>query len=122
MPMNIQFTAVNYELTVDETSLFEEKLSTLEKFSGKGQKEVYLHVTLGKATEAHQHGGIWFAEGNINVNGKKYFAKATTESLRGAVDEVLAELSRELSKAKDKRGSFVKRGGAKIKNLLRFGR
>ncbi len=119
--MNIQFNAVNYELTVDETLLFESKFGKLEKYGGKGDKEFHLHVTLGKNTEAHQNGGIWFAEGDATLDGKKYFAEATKESLRDAVDVVLSELSREMSKAKDKKKSFIKRGGAKIKNLFTSG-
>jgi len=119
--MNIQFNSVNYELTLDEATVYEDKFRKLEKYGGKGDKEFHLHVSLGKSSEAHQHGGIWFAEGDITLNGKKYFANATKESLREAVDAVLAELSRELSNAKDKRGSLIKRGGSRIKNLFTFG-
>lgn len=119
--MNIQFKAANYELTQDEESLFEAKLGTLSKYSGTGEKEFQLHVTLGKNTEAHQNGGIWFADAEARLNGKTHFAHATRESLRDAVDGVLSELSRELSQAKDKRKSLMRRSGARLKRLFTSG-
>lgn len=121
--MNIQIKTVNYELTTDEAALFENKFSALSKYGGKEETEFYLYVTLGKETEHHQSGDdLWLAEGKAEINGKSYFAKATKDTLANAVDSVVSELSREMRKEKTKRSALLKKGGARLKDWLRFGR
>lgn len=117
--MNIQFKALNYELAVDETALFEKKISSLEKFAGREEGEFFLYVTLGRNTEHHQSGNIWLAEGTAELNGSSFFAKAEKDSLRTAVDSMISQLAKEMRREKNKRSSLIRRGGARIKELFR---
>ena len=118
--MQIQFKATNYELTPEETDLTSKKVESLKKYLGKEEREVNAYVTLGKQTESHHTGDIWFAEGKIDVAGAQYFAKAQSSALRSAVDKMIGELSREMSHSRDKKRSLFRRGGARIKRLLNF--
>ena len=120
--MQIQFKGTTYELTPEENDLISRKVSSLKKYLGKSEKDVLAYVNLGKHTEAHQHGDIWFAECKLDVEGKSFFARAQSDTLRSASDKMIGELSQELRIAKRKHQSFLRRGGSKIKDMLRFGR
>ena len=120
--MQIQFKGTNYELTAEENDLISRKVSSLKKYLGKDEKDILAYVSLGKHTEAHQHGDIWFAECKLDVEGKSFFARAQSDSLRSATDKMIGELSQELRVAKRKNQSFLRRGGATLKNMLKFGK
>lgn len=116
--MQIQFKGTNYELTDEETELTSKKVESLKKYLGKTDGEGRAYITLGKQTEAHQQGDIWFAEGKIDMEGTHYFAKATSNTLRSSVDKMIGELSREMSHSRDKKRSLFRRGSAKMKRLF----
>ena len=119
--MQIQFKGTNYELTSEETDLTSRKIGNLKKYLGKDDKEVHAYVSLGKHTEAHHTGDIWFAECKLDAEGKTFFARAQSDSLRSATDKMVSELSQELRGAKRKHQSLFRAGGSKIKRMLRFG-
>lgn len=120
--MQIQFKGTNYELTPEETDLTSRKVVNLKKYLGNDEKEVHAYVSLGKHTEAHQNGDIWFAECKLDCEGKSYFARAQSNTLRSATDKMIAELSQELRTAKRKNQSYLRKSGSRIKEMLRFGR
>lgn len=119
--MQIQFKATNYELTSEETALTSKRVESLQKYLGKEDKEVHAYITLGKHTESHNNGNIWFAEGKIDVEGSHYFAKAESDTLRSSVDKMIGELAREMRGSRDKKRSLLRRGGARIKGLFSRG-
>lgn len=119
--MHIQYKGTNYELTEEETVLTTKKIDSLKKYLGKEEKEVHAYITLGKHTEAHHRGDIWFAEGKIDAEGTQYFAKAESDTLRSATDKMIGELSREMRGSREKKRSLLRRGGAKIKRLFSRG-
>lgn len=119
--MHIQFKGTNYDLAPDVTDLATKKLQALRKFLGKYERPALAYVDLGKSTEAHQSGAIWYAEINLDVGGKRYNARAEDETLLNAFDKTIAELMRELRAAKQKKESVLKRSGAKLKEMFRFG-
>lgn len=108
-------------VTVDEqlVSLLEQKLVTLEKFIGEAPS--LCEAEFEKVTH-HQNGDVHRVEVNLQVNGKLYRAEATEDSFEKAIDEVRSELDKELGRARDKEDTLLKKGGRKIKELLRFGR
>jgi ribosomal subunit interface protein len=113
--MNIQFKGTNYELTNDMTDLATRKLTGLSKYLGKPEKPAQAYVDLGKHTEAHQSGAVWYADCNLDVDGARYYAKAEAETLRSAVDKMTTELAKELRSAKKKREAMVRKGGGRVK-------
>lgn len=119
--MQIQIKGTNYELAADMADLVTRKIEGLEKYTGKAGSEPAAYVDMGKLTEAHQNGNIWYADCNLDVEGKRYYAKAEAETLRAALDRMAAELAKEVRRDHKKRHSLMKRGGARIKELFRFG-
>jgi len=120
--MNISIKAIGNELTQENRSLIEEKLSGVDKFLGSEVGEPMLEVSIDESLEVVRSGAKFRAEGNLSVNGKHFHAEASGETLEAAVDRVRDELSREVKRAHGKSRNMLKRGGARIKNMLRFGR
>ena len=116
--MQIQFKGTNYELTSDMTDLATKKLKTLQKYLGKPEKPAQAYVDLGKITDAHKAGDIWYADCNLDVDGKRYYAKAEAGSVRSAIDKMVPELGRELRGAKKKQESMLRKGGARVKRFF----
>jgi ribosomal subunit interface protein len=119
--MEIQFKGTNYHLASDMTELAERKLQGLKKFLGKPEKPAQAYVDLGKVTEAHQNGAIWYADANIDVNGESFNAKAEGENLRLAIERMVKEMAMELRSAKQKRETLKRKDGGRLKNMFRFG-
>jgi ribosomal subunit interface protein len=113
--MQIQFKGTNYELTTEMTELATRKLEGLSKYLGKPVKPAQAYMDLGKHTEAHTNGSIWYADCNLDVDGTRYYAKAEAESLRNAIDKMTAELAKELRSAKKKHEAMVRKGGGRVK-------
>jgi len=118
----MSFPSVNMKaphVDAELRDLFEKKLHTLEKFIGE-ETDVKCEAELRKIT-AHNNGKIHQAKVNLWLHGRMYRAQATENSFEMAIDEVRNELDKELRRANDKRGNLMKRGGRKIKEMLRFG-
>jgi len=121
MPMPI----INYKITnaeVDQSllDLLEAKFSSLEKFIGD-ETDVKCDVEFEKVAP-HESGRVFRVEANLWLKGVLYRAEATEEQFEKAIDEVRAELDKELRRARKKQQSLIKRGGRMIKNMMRFGR
>ncbi len=119
--MNIQFKGTNYEITPDIQKITTRKLESLQKFLGKRDTPALAYVDLGKITQAHVNGNVWYADIHLTVDGISHYAKAESDSIRTAVDTMIGELNRELRVAKKKRESILRKEGNRFKNLFRFG-
>jgi ribosomal subunit interface protein len=108
------------ELTDALRLLIEEKFGTLEKFIGD-ETDVTCDIELEKVTGSNS-GNIFRAEANLRLRGRLYRSEATTDQIEKSIDEVKEELYRELERANDKYLTRIKKGGAAIKNFMRFGR
>lgn len=115
----IQFKATNTDLDGDLQDLVEQKFQSLEKYIGD-ETDVSCAVEFEKET-AHQSGKFFRFEANVLVAGKMYRAEASELSFEEAVDEVRSELDKEMRRSNKKHETLVKRGGRKIKDMLRFG-
>lgn len=120
MEMKINFKATNMELTDAVKVYAEEKTNKLKKFLPQDpETEVKAQVELGKEVRDQQAGEIFLAELNLEVSGQFYRAVAEKDDLYAAIDEMKDEAARVLKKDKAKKNSLFRRGGAKMKNVLR---
>lgn len=118
----IQFKATNVELDEAWQILVDQKFQTLEKYIGD-ETDTKCDVEFEKETgEHHNNGNIYRVETNLFLRGKLYRAVACEENFEKSIDAVRAELDRELAKSNEKRETLIKRGGRKIKEMLRFGK
>lgn len=120
--MNITVKSTHQDLTLSMRELVEEKLSTLEKMVGGSNAPATLSCEIEQSMSVERAGSKYRAEGNLSVDGKLFRAEATSGTLEGAVDRVRDDLMRELRQSRGKERGFLKRGGAALKRMLRFGR
>ena len=125
--MNIQIKTKGGLTTTDAiTEYVNKRCESLEKFT-VNDPTAFAVVELSRTTEHHKHGDIFRAEihitgKNISKNGGKnsdIFVSAEREDLYAAIDAVRDEAVRELSSAKAKRTTLVRRGGAKVKAMIK---
>lgn len=118
------FPSINFKITNAEIDdllkeVTEGKLANLDKFVGDAP--AICDVEFERVTNHHQQGNIHRVEINLEVNGKLFRAESTSESFEKAVDEVRAELEESMRRARSKEETLLKRGGRRIKELLRWG-
>lgn len=112
--------AVNISMTPAISDYLEKKLAHLDKFvSPEHKEEVMCYVDLGKTTNHHKNGDLFKCEFTVHVGGKSFRATSEKDDLYAAIDTVNYEMAEELRSFKAKSTSMVKRGGAKLKSLLR---
>ena len=118
--MQINIKTTNYELTDAVRSYLEKRLSGLEKFLDESASEARADVELEHEL-AQQHGLVYRAEVNLNAHGEFYRAEDSGESMNAAIDAVYEEIARRLRKGKTKHMNMIRRGGAQLKEWMRWG-
>jgi len=116
--MKINIKATNISLTSSISEYVEKRVRTLEKFYKKDE-EIIVNVEVGKTTHHHKSGDIFRAEIFIRSRGNEYYASAETEDLYASIDQVKDNIVRELTSKKKKTVRLFRKGGAKIKNILK---
>ncbi|MEX0913022.1 MAG: HPF/RaiA family ribosome-associated protein [Candidatus Paceibacterota bacterium] len=119
------FPIINFKFTNTETDeklqdLASSKFDALQKFIGDAP--AICEVEFEKVTNHRQQGSIHRVEINLEVNGKLYRAESTSDTFEKALDEVKAEVEESLRRARGKEDTMLKKGGRKLKQLLRWGR
>jgi ribosomal subunit interface protein len=115
--MNISIKSTHIELTPALRDYTEKRISGITKFTGG---DVTATVEIGKTTAHHHSGEVFLAEVNVTTSlGKQFRATSEKADLYEAIDDVRAEIIRELSSAKGKKEALWKRGAQKLKNMMR---
>lgn len=116
--MQIIIKGTKIELTKTLKDFVEEKVKDLEKFFEfkiKQDFEVKAFVEIGKTSERHRKGDIFFAECQIFLPGNGVRAVAEREDLKLAICEVKDELQVQLKKYKEIQKEKIIKEKRKIK-------
>ncbi len=97
--MNITINATNIDLTSSLREHAEEKIGSLEKYF---DNIIKADIDIGKRSNHHQKGKIYYAEVNIKVPNKTLRVVKDAEDLYKAVDKVKDHFKIELQKMKEK--------------------
>ena len=120
MPVSYNIKATKCDLTTDMQGVIESRLNVVDKFvhgDTQARCEIEVEKTNDRDTNRQYRG-----EANLTIDGKLFRAEAYGNSVETAFDEVQNELKKELRRSKDKEGSMLRRGGRRLKDMLRFGR
>ena len=118
--MQINFKAPTLELTEDVREYVEEKVEMVTKLL-KEVDEENLRADVELSRKQKQNSGVIFrADITIYAGSERTHAVGHGESIQSAIDESKDELTRRLSRGKTRKLDSLRRGGAKIKNALRF--
>lgn len=108
--MRIHLLGTDLDLTPSLKTYAEEKFGHIEKliqrFEGEG--EVELKVDLGRSTQHHHKGLVFYVDANLNLPGTLLRAEEEGEDIRGVIDVVEEKLKREIEKYRTQHE--VKRG------------
>jgi len=117
--MRINEKGVNMPITPDIKDYLYKKLAHLEKFLNPADESVLCEVELGKVSQHHNKGDVFKTEINLHIAGKNLRAVSEMDELFASIDLAKDEMVRSLQVNKDKKVSLLRRGGAKIKNLIK---
>ena len=117
--MKLEIFAKDIKVTPELKKYIEEKVRSFDNILGKSKEERFCDFRVGRNAKSHSHGQIYFAEARVETPHKNYGAKAKAETLEAAIDELKDEILKKIRRNKDKKDSMVKRGGRKLKELLK---
>jgi ribosomal subunit interface protein len=114
MDFHIKFT--NLEPDERIKNLVQKKIGSLDKFLDKAETKqsglgpsVHAWVEVGKTTEHHKEGRIWYAECQLKMPGQSLRSTSTSYNLIAAIEEVKDDLSLILKKEKEKQKNRARR-------------
>lgn len=115
--MNISIKATTIELTPALKDYAEKRLRSITKFT---EGDATILVELGKTSGHHRQGDIFQASVNVTTPlGKTYHAVSAKADMYEAIDDIRAEVVREINSAKGREDTLFRRGARKLKRLLR---
>lgn len=97
--MSININGTGIDLTVAIKQYVEEKFGDLDKFFDNIQR---MDIDVGKRSDHHNKGEIFYAEANVHVPGKDLRVVKESEDLYKAIDKVRDHLKNELKEYKEK--------------------
>ncbi len=116
MKINIKTTTLS--LTPAISDYIDKRFASLEKFF-QGDTTVKCDIEIAKTTNHHKNGEIFKAEIHIVAKDKNLYASAEREDLYSAIDDVRDEVLGEVKSSSGKIRSLLRKGGAKIKSILK---
>jgi len=121
--MDIRIKATEYQLTPEVSAYIDDRLAALDKFLGGDTASTRCEVEVGRDAGGQRHGpNMWFAEMRVIIPGSPaVYARNNAENVNMAIDDVKAEIERQLRKQKKFHSRFLRKTGAAIKNWTRFG-
>ena len=118
--MKINIKATGIEQTAAIEAYQNEKLAHEEKFITEAEREIArAEVSLAKTTQHHKHGDFFKADITLPLSGRSLHVSANTDDLYSAIDKMQDEIISEIKRWHGKRHTLLRRGGRKIKNMLR---
>ena len=118
--MKYSVKTLDITLTPAISDYLEKKLSRIEKFiSPEMMSTLVCDIELGKATNHHKTGDVFVTAINIVSGSVSLNAKAEEMDLYASIDVAVAEMGEILKAAKGKRDSLLRKGGSKLKSLMK---
>ena len=119
--MNIVIKATKYRLTPETEAMIEKKLAAPLRLLGADGDRALLEIDVEEAPPEGRSSEPCRVVARLAIDGKMYHAEAVKPSPESAADRVRSELESEIRKSRGRAKTFVRRSGAAIKRMLRFG-
>ena len=116
--MNINIKTTSIELTPAISDYTNKRLAKIETLLETDSSAI-CDIELAKTTGHHNKGDIFRAEIHIVGAGKNLYASSEQDDLYTAIDLVRDQIVSELTSEKSKRLTLIRRGGAKVKNIIK---
>ena len=119
--MNITIKATKYRLTPETEAILEEKLAAPLRLLGEKGDTALLEIEIEEAPPEGRSSEPCRLVARLTVDGKMYHAEAEKPTPSSAADRVRSELESEIRRSRGRAQRLIRRGGAAIKRMLRFG-
>ena len=116
--MNINTKATSIGLTPSISDYIEKRMESVQKFLASDPSAI-CDFEVGKTTQHHKTGEIFRAEAHIVAAKRDIYAESEQTDLYAAIDAVRDEVMRQLSSDKAKKISSIRRGGTRVKNMVK---
>lgn len=117
--MNINIKATNVSLTPAVDDYIRKKVAMFDKLIHQNDTSANVAVEVGKTTEHHKSGNVFFAEFNLHTAGKNFYVRREASDMHTAIDIVKDELMDAVRAHKGKKETLFRRGSQVMKNMLR---
>lgn len=115
---NLTIHCKDFELTNAIKEYAEDKVSALTKYLNEDDDAIVYNLRLGKTSNHHNAGKIFFAELNIAVPHKHYDAKIEADDTYAAIDLLKDEMADIIRNHRDKVRTVSRHGAQKFKEGL----
>ncbi len=115
------FTVNPKELSDIARDLTNERFASVERVLSTRSESARLSMDINKETK-QRHGRIFAVTCNLSVESKHYTTTASAETLEQAIDMVRDDMLRLVRSSRGKAMRLLRKGGARIKKILRFDR
>lgn len=115
--MQIKTKYTNLNLTPETKEQLTKKIESVTKIVGEAEN-ILFEVEFEKSSK-HQTGDVFRAEINMMVDGKQFRAESEKTDILSAVDEAKDEIGNILRSYKNKKKSWVRNSGTKLKEFIR---
>ncbi|MFH1188764.1 MAG: ribosome-associated translation inhibitor RaiA [bacterium] len=97
--MKIDIKVTNIELTAPLREYIEDKIGGLEKFLVRFNTDsIFAAVDVGRSTNHHKQGEIFYTDVNLELPGKILRAKKESEDVRASIDAVKDAMQQSIKK------------------------
>ena len=120
--MNITIRATRYTLTPETEALLKEKLSAPLRLLGDKAETALLEIEIEDAPAEGRSAEPCRLVARIKVDNEVYRAEVVKPTAATAADRARGDLEAEIRRSRGRARKLFRRGGAALKNLLRFGR
>lgn len=117
--IRISIKGTGIELTPAIDEYVRKRTLNFEKLISSEDSSSYLAVEVGKETEHHKSGDIFFAEFNLHIAGHDFRARRGGGDINSAVDIAKDELMDAVRAHKGKQSTMLRRGSQAVKDMLR---
>lgn len=115
--MSISIKSTLIDLTPALSDYTEKRLNTINKYT---EGDSLIAVEIGKTTLHHRNGEVYRAEVNVTTPlGKQYHAASEKADLYEAIDDIRADIIREVKSGKGRSQTLFRRGAAQLKRLVK---
>lgn len=120
--MNITIKATRYTLTPETEAIIEEKLAAPLRLLGEKGDVALLEIEIEEAPPEGRSPEPCRLVARLTVDNNVFHAEAVKPSPASAADRVRSELEAEIRRSRGRTRKLIRRGGAALKRILRFGR
>ena len=115
---NFTIYCKDFELTDAIKQYAEDKMNSLHKYLNQDEELVTFNFRVGKTSNSHNNGKIYFAEVSIHTPDKNYGGRIEADNIYAAIDLLKDELSGNIRHYRDKMRTLSRHDAQKFKENI----